>query len=244
VAVGGDGTVSEVASGLLEIPRATRLAILPLGTGNDIASQLGIRTVPQAITALEGNLSRRLDVIEVHQCEGGRRTVRCALCFASVGFAGELLRQTTPAIKRWFGQRWCYSVGFLRALATYRPPLVRVQTDGGAFCGRWLHLCAGNLEWAGGGAMRLSPGARCDDGLFDICLIEAMSRLATASHFPKLIRGTFVGHPRVRYFRGTQLSLDTDHPLPLQLDGDLIGTTPARFVLRPACLPVLAPCLP
>jgi len=241
VAVGGDGTVSEVASGLLQRQAVCQLAILPVGTGNDIASQLGLRTVAQAIAVLAGTRLRRIDVIEVQHTEGGRPVVRHALCFASIGFAGELLRWTTPVVKRWFGPRWCYSVGFLRALAAYHPSPVRVQTDAGAFCGRWLHLCAGNFEWAGGGAMRLSPGARCDDGLLDLCLIEAMSGLATAWHFPKLLRGTFVGHPCARYFRSTQVSLDADGHLPLQLDGDLIGSTPARFVVRPGCLPILTP---
>jgi YegS/Rv2252/BmrU family lipid kinase len=241
VAIGGDGTVSEVASGLLQSRAAACLAILPFGTGNDIASQVGVRTLAQAMDLLAHGQPRLMDAIEVQYLDETGPTIRHALCFASIGFAGELLRQTTPAIKRWFGQRCCYSVGFLRALATYRPPQVRVQTEAAAFAGRWLHICAGNLERAGGGAMRLSPGARCDDGQLDICLIEAMSRLATAWHFPKLLRGTFVGHPRVRYFPGTQLVLETNHPVPLQLDGDLIGTTPARFCLQPARLPVLIP---
>jgi len=87
-----------------------------------------------------------IDAIEVRYVERAGPTLRHALSFAAVGFAGELLRQTTPRIKKWFGPRWCYSVGFLRALATYRSPQVRIQTDAAAFSGRWLHICAGNAN--------------------------------------------------------------------------------------------------
>ncbi len=240
VAVGGDGTVSEVAGGLLQSRACAQLAILPLGTGNDVASQLGIRTVQGAIDLIAGGQPRLMDAIAVRCPPDQSEPNRHALSFVSLGFADELLRRTTPAVKRWFGPRWCYSIGFLRALATYHPPAVRVRADALTFEGRWLHICAGNLEWAGGGAMRLSPGALGDDGQFDVCLIEAMPRLATAWHFPKLLRGSFIGNPRARYFRGARLVLETDTPVPIQIDGDAAGHTPARLDIWPRCLPVLA----
>ncbi|HNU99723.1 MAG TPA: diacylglycerol kinase family lipid kinase [Verrucomicrobiota bacterium] len=241
VAVGGDGTVSEVASGLLRAGAPARLAILPLGTANDLASQLGIRSLNGAIDLLPNGQTRRIDAIEVRCAQGPSNPVRHALSFVCLGFAGEVLRQTTPAIKRWFGPRWCYWIGFLRALATYRHPNVRVQADQTAFHGRWLHICAGNLEWAGGGIMRLSPGAQCADGLFDVCLIEAMPPPAIAWHFPKLLGGSFVKHPRARYFQGTELVLETEAPEPIHIDGDMAGRTPAHLSIRPRCLHILAP---
>lgn len=241
VAVGGDGTVSEVASGLLQAGAPARLAILPLGTANDLASQLGIRTLNAAIDLIPDGQTRTIDAIEVQCPQDPSTPIRHALSFVCLGFAGEVLRQTTPAIKRWFGPRWCYSIGFLRALASYRHPNVRVRADHAAFRGRWLHICAGNLEWAGGGLMRLSPGAECADGRFDVCLIEAMPRLAIAWHFPKLLGGSFVKHPRARYFRGTHLVLETEAPEPIHIDGDMAGLTPAHLSIRPRCLNLLAP---
>lgn len=239
VAVGGDGTVSEVANGLLRSGAPAPLAILPLGTGNDIAAQLGIRTPAEALELLDHGQVRRIDAIRMLPPGDGDHVRTYALSFVSVGFAGELLRQTTPTVKRWCGPRWCYSVGFLRALATYQAPHVRIQADSGVFDGRWLHIGVGNFEWAGGGAMRLSPGARCDDGEFDVCLVEAVSRCEAAWHFPKLLRGTFVGHRRVRYFRSRELILESRQPETLQVDGDLRGDTPVRLTLQARCLPVL-----
>lgn len=244
VAVGGDGTVGEVASGILQAGAGARLGIVPFGTGNDVARQLGLGSLAQALESLAGSESAALDAIEVRYTDNADTRIRHALLFASVGLAGEVLRLTTPRVKRWFGQRLSYSVGFLRALVTYRAPQARVGTDAGDFAGRWLHICAGNSAWAGGGAMQLSPGAQWDDGRLDLCLIEALSRIETAWQFPKLVRGTFTGHPKVRYFRGTRMTLESEQPLPLQLDGELLGTTPATFTVRPQCLQVLAPVRP
>lgn len=242
-AVGGDGLVGEIASGLIRAGGGSALAVIPLGTGNDVASQLGLATPETAVAALDRGVPRPLDAVEVRYRDTPSRQeqIRHALVFASVGFAGELLQQTTPRIKRWFGPRLCYSVGFMRALFRYRAPQMRIRTDTAGFEGAFLHVCAGNAEWAGGGMMRISPGARWDDGELDFCVVSAMGRLATAWHFPKLVRGTFAGHPKVRYFRGQSLEIETSPPTDLQLDGERLGCTPATFRIRPAALRVLHP---
>lgn len=242
LAAGGDGTVREVASGLLSnSTRRAALGILPLGTGNDVATQLGLADVDAALAALETGLPHPLDVIEARWVEGNRPTVQHALLFAAAGFAADLLRLTGPTVKRWFGQRLSYPVGFFRALCHYRPPLMRVRADGREFAGRMLHVGAGNSEWVGGGAMRLSPGARMDDGRIEFCLIEALGRLEVLWRFPQLMRGTFPGHPKVRYFPGRELEIESDPPVSLALDGDVVGQTPATFHILPRALRVLIP---
>ena len=89
--------------------------------------------------------------------------------------------------------------------------------------------------------MRLSPGARLDDGRLEFCLIEALGRIEALQCFPMLLRGTFPGHPKVRYFGGRELSVATDPAAPLALDGDVLGRTPATFRVLPGALRVLAP---
>jgi len=242
VAVGGDGTVNEVASGLLAAqgPPAA-LGIIPAGTGNDIATQLGLRSVETALAALREGRQRAFDAIEATWGRGAERCRRFALSFASVGFASELIRRTTPALKRLLGPRFCYSVGFVRALAGFAPPLMRVTVDGQPRQGRFFHVCAGNAEYAGGGVMRISPGARMDDGQLNICLIEGLGRLEALRHLPRLLRGTHVTHPKVRYFTGQVLALEADRATDVQLDGDLVGHTPATFQIRPGAIQVLVP---
>ncbi|MBU6402180.1 MAG: hypothetical protein KGS61_17820, partial [Verrucomicrobia bacterium] len=110
-AVGGDGTTNEVASGLLLAaePRAA-LGIVPFGTGNDAAQLLGIRSSATALAVLTRGRVRRLDAIEVRCQSDDGAVTRYGLLFAAAGFADELLRQTSPPVKHWFGPRYCYSV--------------------------------------------------------------------------------------------------------------------------------------
>lgn len=243
IAAGGDGTVNEVAGGLHASGAPAALAIVPLGTGNDVARLLGVPTPAAALAALAEGVTRRIDLIEVRCAPatvGGEEQQRCAVLYAAAGFAGELLRLTTPRVKRLFGARYCYSVGFLRALWSYRAPIMAVAGAGETFHGRFFHVSAGNAEAVGGGTMRLSPGARMDDGRLECCLVDALGRLATLRRFPRLLAGTHVGLPEVRYFPGAALEIAADRPVPVAADGEVIGFTPATFRLLPAALTVVA----
>jgi YegS/Rv2252/BmrU family lipid kinase len=241
VAAGGDGTMNEVVTGaLLAGGKPPTLGVVPMGTGNDVAGLVGITTLEDAVEALARGDARTMDAIEVQCTESGRPLRHFALMHAAVGFASELVKQTTPAVKRLFGPSLCYSVGLLRALWRLRSPRMRVWADGQETHARLFHVCAGNSEWAGGGMMRLSPGAKIDDGQFDICLVEELGRLETLRHLPRLFKGTHVTHPKVRYFRGRTLRVEADPPSGLMLDGDLIGHTPATFEIRPAAIRILA----
>lgn len=242
IAAGGDGTVRATATGLLEANAPTpALAPLPLGTGNDLADQLGFRDEFAVLAALLARQEQCLDVIEVEALAAPDQPRQFALLFAAVGFAPALLACTGPRLKRWLGRSGCYSAGFFRALFRFQAPWLTVIADGRRREGRFFHVCAGNSERAGGGLMRLSPGARMDDGRLELCLIEALSRWEVLRNFPRLLRGTFPGHPRVSYYPGHELVIRAAHPVPVALDGDVVGTTPARFRVRPGALRVLVP---
>jgi YegS/Rv2252/BmrU family lipid kinase len=242
VAAGGDGTVREVASGLLRSNAPdTVLGVLPVGTGNDFATQIGVSDADAALAALTGQHLRQVDVIEVRHASDTADVVDHALLFAATGFAVDVLRHTSPRVKRVFGRRLSYSIGFFRALIALRSMHMRVRADGRDVTGPLFHVCAGNAEWAGGGAMRLSPGARLDDRRLELCVIQALGRLEALRCFPMLVRGTFPSHPKVRYFGGEELSVSTEVPMPLALDGDVLGRTPATFRVLPGALCVLAP---
>lgn len=240
VAAGGDGTVREVASGLLRsTTQDTVLGVLPVGTGNDFATQIGIPELDAALAALTGPQLRQVDVIEVRHSSDTAAVVDHALLFAATGFAVDVLRRTSARVKRVFGRRLSYSIGFFRALVALRSLRMTVRADGHDVAGPLFHVCAGNTEWAGGGAMRLSPGAHLDDGRLELCLIQALGRFEALRCFPMLVRGTFPSHPKVRYFGGQELSVSTELPAPLALDGDVLGRTPATFRVLPGALRVL-----
>lgn len=241
IAAGGDGTVHEVASGIIASGSRVPLAIAPLGTGNDVAHLLGLRTEADVVQAITTARPTALDTIEVTWGSAGNQSRRHALLFAGTAFASELLRQTTPRVVRWFGPSLCYSVGFFRALASYRAPTLRVRTAAGAWNSPdGVLALAGNSPHAGGRVMRIGPGASLTDGILELTLIQAAGRLEIARQFIRLVRGTHVNHPKVAYSKGTWLEVEADPPQPLALDGEVIGTTPARFEVHPRSLKVFA----
>ncbi|MHB9024164.1 MAG: diacylglycerol/lipid kinase family protein [Armatimonadota bacterium] len=242
VAAGGDGTVNEVASGILlaGVPEVT-MGIIPLGTGNDVAMLQGITSLESAVQALAEGELQRIDAIEVRCRDGHAPATRYALLYASVGFAGELLKYTTPAIKRIFGPRYCYSVGFFRALFKFRSPQMTITAGDRQFSGRMFFAGAGNAEYTGGGIMRLSPGARMDDGMLNISIVEELGRLEIIRSFPKLLAGTHDALPFVQYFPATSMTIEADPALEIAVDGDLFGQTPAEFRVCPGALTLHVP---
>ena len=242
-ALGGDGTVNEVANGLMAVEPGERptLATLPVGTGNDVALTYGLAHFESAIDALAKGSTRTLDVIRVQLMRDGKSVTRHALLFVAAGFAAEVIRKTGPRVKRIFGRRFSYSVGLFRALTSFRAPEFSVKWDGGETSGRMFQVCAGNTEFAAGGVMRISPGARPDDGLLNISLVDALGRLQIVRRFPSILSGRYVEDERVDYFTGKRLEIDAVPPAEFQADGDIIGTTPAAIELLPGALRLVTP---
>lgn len=242
VAVGGDGAVLEVASGLRsaagECPVLPALAILPVGSGNDAARMAGIADPASGVLALTGmphGQAESVDVVEVEcRADDGITTVRCAaLVFAGAGLAADIIRATPPRWKRLLGARLGYIAGFFRALVRHRPYPMELAQDAEPHRGHFAAVVAANHTHAGGHTMHIGPGADPRDGAFDLSIIEGVGRWAVARQFLRLLRGTHVRHPAVRYVRSRELGLRSSHPVPIQADGEYLGTTPAVFRIVP-----------
>ncbi|HXT40245.1 MAG TPA: diacylglycerol kinase family protein [Candidatus Angelobacter sp.] len=239
-AVGGDGTMNEVANGLLLAgDTKAALAVIPFGTGNDLARMIGIRSVEVALDALARGASRQIDAIEVSCHEHGKPTKHFALLYAAAGFAGEVGKHTTPTVKAIFGTRFCYSVGFFRALLSFESPTMRVRCGEQAFEGRMFLVSAAKAEVIGGGTMRLSPGAKMDDGKLTVNIVGNLGRLETLRCFPRLLKGTHTTHPKVNCLTASSLTVESEPAVELQLDGELIGYTPATFEVKPKAIRVV-----
>jgi YegS/Rv2252/BmrU family lipid kinase len=240
-AVGGDGTVREVAEAILAAPDAlAALAVIPFGTGNDAAAAVGIRFEEDALWALTVGLEKSVDVIQI-ECEaGGKAVVRHALLFAAVGIIAESLKKTTEGYKRLFGQRMAYPVGLIRALVSYRSPLMRISSNEWTMEERLLFAGASNTAVAGGG-MLIAPGAQIDDGWLNINLISDLKPWSALMLLRRVCRGGHINHPKVRYLRERALRIGSDTPLEIAADGDLIGQTPAVISIRPRALSILVP---
>ena len=115
------------------------------------------------------------------------------------------------------------------------------MTVDGAERRRRMHdVIVANGRWHGGG-MKLAPDADARDGLFDVVLIGDVTKLDFLTTSPKLYSGRYVSHPKVEVLRGALVEVDAAGTLPVELDGEPVGTTPARFELVPAALRVRVP---
>jgi len=240
-AVGGDGTVSEVAGAIVNTPlsRAALMSV-PFGTGNDLAQVLGIRSEADVLGSLTGELTRTIDLIEISCRQNQKNVVQYASLFAGVGIIAESLRKTTAACKRVLGHRLAYPAGLMRALLTYHPTRIRVAFDQEVLEQEFLFAGASNTEIAGGG-MRIAPGASISDGMLNLNLIGAMNRWEALRQLRRLCRGQHTRHPSVRYLTARTLRIEATEPIEIAADGDLVGHTPALIAVKPRCLRVLVP---
>jgi len=250
LAVGGDGTFCEVVSGLLQRSAGAVQALVPIsfGTGNDVARHLGVRLEAEVLGAIQRFAStpsgadagvRRMDVLEVCCRRDGQEVVRHGFLFAAVGFASDILRHTTPRVKRWFGPHLSYKVGFFRALAQWQAVRLRVRTERGTCDEPLVVALAANASFAGGGGMRIAPDADLADGLSEVSLIRALGRWTIARQFFRLTQGTHVQHPQVDYFKSAWMEVDAATPQAVALDGDVVGETPLKVTVLRQAVPVL-----
>lgn len=229
VAVGGDGTVNEVASGLVH--SQTLLAMIPAGTGNDVTNNLGIPSDPIAAARLaQTGEARLLDVGEVQTTERSASFLNVA----GFGFDAEVAWRVNR-MPRLLGGTLPYLAGVVQTLWRYASPPMRLEIDGEPIDGRVFLVAVANCHSYGGG-MQIAPGAQPDDGLLDVCLVKDLSKLEVLRVVPRIYRGGHVDHPAVQIFRcRTVTAVATDRVL-CHADGELAGALPARFAIRPAAL--------
>jgi diacylglycerol kinase (ATP) len=229
--VGGDGTVSEVLSGLprFDVP----IAVLPTGTANLLGRELGLGCDPaQTARLLREGRPRRLDL-----GEAGRRRF---ISVASAGFDAEVTRRLASA-RRGPITKLSYVRPTLGALLAHRPPPLKVTVDGRLLAERAAWVVACNVRHYAA-YFRFTPDADPCDGLLDVCILHSRSRLRLVDLYLKALRGRTGRPPAVTYARGTHIEIESpEAPVPCELDGDPVGETPLGILLRPAALSLLTP---
>jgi len=241
VAVGGDGTANEVLSGTLDRPQPRpRLAIVPAGTGNDIARNAGVRSVEDAVAAMRDGCDREYDVIRADWTADGLSQHGYSFLQGTVGFSA--VPGVRPWMKRLFGPTVAYYLGALLEMVAYRPPEMTILVDGDDHSGRTWMVVVGNSERTSGDSMCLSPGARLDDGELNVSIIPAgKSKLRMAAKMmPKLASGEHVKDPDITYRPAQRVEVVSDGPVVVDLDGDVVGNPPATFTVLPRALRVVS----
>lgn len=234
LAVGGDGTVHEIANGFVSagiVRTDARLAILPAGTGVDFARNISIRRgVRAAVERLVRGEEMRIDV--------GFAGERLFVNFAETGLGAAVVEREREYAEAWPG-RASYLLAALRAAIDEDNIGMRISVDGGpVYEGPLLSVVVANGRYFGGG-MKIAPGASMSDGLFDVFVLGNFTRLERVSQVWKIYPGVHVGHRKVLWRRGHTVEIVPQRTTRLDLDGELSGAGPYRFEICPDALRVV-----
>jgi YegS/Rv2252/BmrU family lipid kinase len=241
---GGDGTASEVATGLVESGRAAEVALgfLPLGTGGDLLRTLGIpRGIGGALDVIRADARRQIDAGRLDYTDlSGARAETCFVNETSVGLAG-LVASLVDAHKP-LGATGSFLVATLRGLARFRAHGARVRVDGELVHeGATVLATASNGRYFGGG-MFVAPHAELADGAFDVVVIPGLPKPELLARLPMLYRGTHVSVAGVLERRGRRVEIEAlEAPHRFECDGEALGTLPLVAELLPRALHVIAP---
>lgn len=243
IVAGGDGTLSEVATGLLAADLAgyACVAPLPLGTGGDFARTLRLpRQLDQAIAAIADSQPRRFDAGRVRFTDPrGQPATVYFLNVTSLGVSGLIVELVNRSSKA-FGGRVSFLLGTLRGMARHRNQPVSLRVDGELVHDGPLFLAAAANGRFFGGGMKIAPGARPDDGLLDVVHIGDVPKLRLLRRLPKIYRGSALEDREVSSRRGRVLEADAPPGrVPIEVDGEPLGTLPARIEILPGAISLL-----
>jgi diacylglycerol kinase (ATP) len=221
-AAGGDGTINEVVNGLdgYDVP----LGIIPLGTANDFARQVGIPAdADHAMDVILQRKPRRLDTASLN----GRRFLNVS----AGGVGAEATADTPPEVKESLGPM-AYAISGMRKFADLKSSYARFTGDGFEYEGEFLLFAVGLTRSTGGGTM-VTPMASATDGLLDLCIVEGMSRKDFARTVLKVKRGEHVGEEGVRYAQLRCVTVEGREPMAVNVDGEMSNGQRLTYRARP-----------
>ncbi|PQV64521.1 lipid kinase, YegS/Rv2252/BmrU family [Abditibacterium utsteinense] len=258
VAAGGDGTVNAVANGILRASNGqksnTKLGILPMGTGNVFAFNLGLgKGWKSAAKVIREGHTRTIDAglaiplsgargpSKMEQ-EGKEEAVkeRYFLLMAGLGFDAKVIEDTSLRLK-FVLRDFAYALRSLQNAVVHRGTQVTLTFPDGTVHSTlsWI-LMAGNAAsyaWA----IKFTENARLDDGMLDLCLFPFENKMVSIQQVMQLLMGQHVERGSAYYAKTTSVKIESTPPIPVQLDGDEWGTTPLELKMCPGVLQVFAP---
>jgi diacylglycerol kinase (ATP) len=240
VAVGGDGTLNEVVNGVAA--RNVDLATIPLGTGMDFGRTYGLPTnFDDAVRVALSGRTRTVDAGRVrYRTWDGDESTRWFANVGTVGMSGAVAQRANGMSKA-LGGRLTFFYALTREFLAWRNTEVTVTLDGDERRSGLMHdVIVANGAWHGGGMM-LAPDARPDDGLFDVVLIGDVSKVDFLTTAPKIYKGRHVTHRKVEVLRGATVSVEAGERLPIEVEGEQVGATPAAFEIVRDALRVRVP---
>ena len=244
VAVGGDGTINEVANGFFVDgvdPSAAALGLLPMGTGGDFRRTVG---VPQEFEAAIALLkARRLRSIDAGRIEmkglDGEPLVRHFVNIADAGIGGVVVERVNRTTKK-LGGRVSFQYAAMMTLLGYRPQQVVVESAEGRFEGAAQNVVVANGQYFGG-SMHVAPRAVPDDGLFDVVVFGDIARFEALRSINDIYSAKHLQNPKVRGWQSAQVRVTSAERVLVDVDGEMCGTLPALFTVVPAAIQLVVP---
>lgn len=233
IGCGGDGTLNELVQAL--VGSQTALGIIPLGTANVLAREMGVPLDP--IGAAEALVGGRVHVVDV-----GRADQRAFLMMAGIGLDADVVREVQHAEPR--PPRWLKAplllVGTVRRFFTYPGMPMRLTIDGQSERGRVIMVVVGNSR-SYAGVFQITHEADWRDGVLDIVVFHQASLTGKIGNFVSMLFRRHKERRGVSYQRGRRVHIWTAQPLPVQADGDIVGETPMTFTIEPQALRIVLP---
>jgi diacylglycerol kinase (ATP) len=240
VAAGGDGTVNEVLNGIVDVPGAlsrTRLGVLPLGTVNVFAKELGIpSTLSAAWNVVKAGTPTHVDLPQVELQANGKKVTRLFAQLAGAGLDARAIELVSWPLKKRVGPL-AYVYAGLQALAGPLNP-IEVKTHAGVTAGELVLIGNGRLY---GGYYNVFPKADLTDRLLEICVFPRVNWLTLVRCGPGLlVRGSLPAGV-AQNLQSSEVELASLSSTGIELDGEWAGTLPARFSFHPSRLKVMVP---
>ena len=227
IAVGGDGTIREVASGLVNT--STKLVIVPSGMGNDLARSLKIPDDLKSAARLA--YSEKYQTIDL--ATDGERYFNVL----GVGFPVEVMQLVNKGSISRIPGPGCFLLAIIRVVFRMESYKVKIDLDGKVYRKEALAVFVMNTPYTGGG-LKLCPSARMDDGFLDVVVIGTVGRRELLGQIPGVYRGSHVDHPKFHIYRGKSVKIEAQKKSKVMIDGDILSETPVSAEIAPRTLKV------
>jgi diacylglycerol kinase (ATP) len=250
IAAGGDGTVHQVVNGMLDgysLPtKLPVLAILPLGSGNDFAKAIPADSSP-------GGFARRIDVLSTRTIDVGEVSYavsapeagvtsmqdrRYFVNVVDVGMGPNVVRGVNDS-GRAFGSAVAYYKSILKTFLTFKAVALHAAGSGWEWRSKCKCLAVANAKYFGDG-LCVAPEANLNDGVLDVFAVGDVSAFDFILQTIPLKRSRKVKHSKVFYYKSTAVSLNSEQPMEIEADGEIVGWLPANVRFSPYKLQILA----
>lgn len=230
--VGGDGTLNEVLNGIVGSNSA--LAVIPSGTGNDFS-----RNIYEDRDIL-GSLQKAIEGKDVY-IDLAKVNDRYFINIASVGFDAEVVYNTDNFKKLPFvGGSLAYILGIVMTVFKYKSVNLNINIDDNKISVKTLLVAIANGKCYGGGIF-MTPEAKLDDGMFDVCIIKEVNKFKILRLFPKAIKGQHSTIKEVSFCRGRKVNISCAEEVSLNIDGEILRAKEVAFEIIPKGIKIVMP---